>query len=378
MRRLLFLILLPGVITSCGSNQRSENLFGGDVMYDIVKVDSFDIPRENAVRILDFNESKRNYLGYDVINEEFVVLDYQGKELNSIKLQGEGPDEYNSLLTAASFSQDEEGYFLQSAGELIKYDTDWHVIERIKFSPKISVFLYSGPRFKVPYFMGENGTDFSFFASFFSGFSFHQFEKNEVLQEQKLLEYYSTSAKDLKSDLSLDMEYFNDSELEAQYFRPIQIFHLDQEEGLLYLTFKNSSILGIYDIFNGFELVSKISLDHESFLASNQARNVGVYKLDKHTIVLVYFMGKSEGEIQNLMDSNPDYLAHKDPACYSIMVVSLEGQERFEIAFPEEAEPHSEILSFRDGKLLMRIRESVEVEQDYSRYAIYELRRQED
>ncbi|GAB2619255.1 hypothetical protein GCM10026987_16130 [Belliella aquatica] len=338
-----------------------------------MKIDSFKVSRENKIRILDFQESRESFLGYDAIREEFLLLNKEGEVLEHVKRVGEGPNEYKTNLIAASFDRDNLGYYLLSSQEFIHYDYSWRIIDRTIFSSYYTVNLYSGPRTKVPYFTKEGDSGIRFFSSFFSNVGVHRFDLKDNLDEQKLIEYYDTNSEEIKWAMNLDLDFFSPSELDQQYFSPIQIYHLDQKENLLYLTFRNSNLLGIYDLNDDFKLLKKVNLEHSSFLKTNQARNVSLNKLGNGQLMLLYFSGKSEGDIQIETEKNPNYLAYQDPSCYRFMIIDSNSEEMIEIPFPKGVEPHSEILNFGKDSILLRDQESPNVEQDFSNYSIFKL-----
>ncbi|SIS81286.1 hypothetical protein [Belliella pelovolcani] len=371
-RSLIFtLLLIASTVFSC-SKKVSDDSYS-EKGFSLVKVDSFKVNHENRIRILDFEEDKGVFLGYDVIREEFLLLDKAGEISENIKRVGEGPDEYKSNIIAASFDRDKSGYYLLSSQEFIHYNESWSVIDRTIFSSYYTVNLYTGPRTNVPYFTKEGDSGIQFFCSFFPNIGVHRFDPKENLREKKLIEYYDTNSNEINWALNLDLDFFGQAELEQQYLSPIQFFHLDQNENLLYLTFRNSNLLGIYDLNDDFKLLRKIELNHASFLKTNQARNVSLSKLGNGHLLLLYYTGKSEGDIQIETEKNPSYLAYQDPSSYQLMIIDIEGEKTTEIPFPKDMEPHSEILTIGKASILFRNQESVEVEQDFSKYSVFEL-----
>ncbi|EIM75794.1 hypothetical protein A3SI_12094 [Nitritalea halalkaliphila LW7] len=104
---------------------------------DLVKVDSFVVRRDTRFRILDHHAFSGNYLGYDPITRSFLVIDKEGQIVQEVKRIGEGPNEYNSNLSAAAFNEVGGGVLLQSSNALIWYDENWDVKKLWKYAPNL-------------------------------------------------------------------------------------------------------------------------------------------------------------------------------------------------------------------------------------------------
>src|SRR5690554_1570373 len=104
---------------SCNSRDQSEAKNKEKIDYHLEKVDSVHIDRANQVTMLDFHSGSNRFLAYDQITEEFLVLDKRGEVLDAVYRKGEGPNEYNSSLLAASFNQEGEGFYTLSSTDFL-------------------------------------------------------------------------------------------------------------------------------------------------------------------------------------------------------------------------------------------------------------------
>lgn len=77
----------------------------------IEKIDSIRVDWGTKFTILDFDQNKRRFLAVDQVTKEFLIIDSTGKVLESIQRFGDGPNEYNSSLIAASFLKKREGIY---------------------------------------------------------------------------------------------------------------------------------------------------------------------------------------------------------------------------------------------------------------------------
>ncbi|MCH7398888.1 hypothetical protein MM236_12860 [Belliella sp. DSM 107340] len=372
-KQLYVFAFLLGVffISSCSNSERSE---GTTISYELMQVDSFRVDRENRIRILDFNSNRSEYLAFDLVTHEFVQLDQRGKVLNAVMKQGEGPDEYNTSILAASFNHEDDGYFLQSSNEFIWYSDDWKVKERLHIPANSTIHTYGGPKLSVPYFRIKDSSSPYFLTSFFSGIQVHAFETKDDLSEEMMIEYYNPSKDSLEWALPFDKQYFSSSELSEKKISPKQIYVLNREANLMYLTFENSKTIGVYDLSKDFELKQTLPYEHQNFIPTNKSRNIALFDLGSDKLALLYYSGLSEGDIQLKKDADSDYLFYQDPALFRFIIIEKDGSGSHEIMFPSSGEPHSEFVQLPDNRILIRKKDNPNIEQEYSDYLVFDLK----
>ncbi|WP_373523735.1 hypothetical protein [Aquiflexum sp.] len=361
---------------SCGRENTTESEIKSKLAYFLEKIDSIRIDRENKVMLLDFNPTIKRFLAFDQITEEFLILDDRGQILESIYRVGEGPNEYNSSILAASFNDKEGGYFMLSSNEFLWYTENWKVEKRIRFASHVQIRFYSGPKLKVPYYRLSSSSEPYFFTGFFSGInSFVGGDMKEFTSEY-LIEQFKPQNEGLEWKLSNDTELIPDFELDKdnKEMKPVQIYSLDSEAKIMYLTFERSKEIGVYDLANDFELKGKMSFDHEIFNLSNKSKNTGLFNFGDDTFGVLYFMGLSEAGTEARKSNNSDYFPFSDPSLYRLIVVHNGNQQENEIEFPLKCEPHSEIIQVSENRILLRDKYMGSDEPDYSTYSIYELK----
>lgn len=359
---------------SCGGNSDSVS----EIMrtsYYLEKVDSIHIDRENTVTLLDFNPASNKFLAYDQITQEFLVLDERGRILEVVYRIGEGPNEYNSNLLAASFNHEEEGYYLLSSREFLWFNENWEVDKRFRFTPQVYIRFYTGPRFEVPYYTLPGDEDPYLFTNFFTRTNTGVIGEEDDTSKY-LIELYNPQKDSLEWMLPNDPQLLPEFELDKdnRQTRPVPLFVLDNEAKLMYLTYERSGEIGVFDLANGFELKEKIAFDQESFIRSNNSRNIALFPYAPAMFGVLYFMGLSEAATQTRINNNPDYYAFFDPSLYRLIMVRDGLQQANEIEFPAGCEPHSEIMQLPNNRILLRDKHMGDDEPEYSTYSIFELK----
>lgn len=361
----IVIVLLCPILLSCGGKGNDGSASG----YYLEKVDSIHIDRENQVTLLDFHPGSNRFLAYDQITEEFLVLDKSGGVLEAVYRKGEGPNEYNSNLLAASFNQEGEGYYTLSSTEFLWFDENWEVTRRLRLVPDVHVVFYSGPRFKVPYYTLPEVESPYFFANFFT-------DTNTGMPEEAphpyLIQFYAPQKDSLEWGLANQPELLPEFELdeESRLTKPVPLFELDNKVKRMYLTYQRSGQIGVYDLAKNFELIEKINYKHESFVQSNQSRNLRLFNFSNNTLGVLYYLGLSEAATLARKNQDPDYYPFADPSLFRIVLVRDGVQEDEEIEFPEGSEPHAEIVQLPGNRVLLRDKYMGDDEPEYSNYSV--------
>lgn len=359
---------------SCGRG-KTESEMKNETVYYLIKVDSVRIDRENKVKILDFEPVRQRFLAFDPITQEFLLLDQRGQVLEATHRVGEGPNEYNSSLIAASFNQGQGGYYTLSSRDFLWFNEKWEVQNRIRFGSYFQLFFYTGPRFKVPYYRLSSVSEPYFYTSFFSGVNSGA-RNIDGIASNTLIEQYNPQKDSLEWVMSNDPQLLPDFELdkENEQTHPVQVYALDREAKVMYLTFERSHQIGIYDLANDFELKQKISFDQESFSQSNKSKNIALFNFSPETIGVLYFIGLSEAASQARKATDSDYFPSFDPSLHRLIMIQDDLQQKEEIEFPLDCEPGSEMIQLPGNRILLRDQYQGDDEPEYSTYSIFELK----
>lgn len=373
---ILFALSLLLVSWSCGRGKTGSEMEQGNLYY-LEKVGSIRVDRENKVRILDFEPVKHQFLAFDPITQEFMLLNREGQVLEAINRVGEGPNEYNSSLIAASFNREQGGYYTLSSRDFLWFNEKWEVQKRIRFASYFQIFLYTGPRSRVPYYRLPGVSEPYFYTSFFSGVSLDARSTDEGASKS-LIEQYNPQKDSLEWVMSNDLQSLPVFELdkENEQINPVQVYVLDTDAKTMYLTFERSQQIGIYDLANDFELKQRISFDPGSFSQSNKSKNIALFNFSPETIGVLYFMGLSEASTQARKGADPDYSPLFDASLYRLIMIQDGLQQETEIEFPPGCEPHSEMIQLPGNRIMMRDQYQGDDEPEYSTYSIFELKLQ--
>jgi hypothetical protein len=372
----IIMIFVLSLFFSCDENRKARLEVKEEAAYYLEKVDSIVIDRENTVRVLDFNPVNHRFLAFDQITQEFLVLNNKGHLLESVLLVGEGPNEYNSKLIAASFNKENGGYFALSSTEFLWFNEDWEVKKRIRFASHATIIFYNGPKLNVPYFRLLEGETPYFFTSFFSGINTFTGGETDEMLSNYLIELYDPQKESLDWVLPNDPQMLPDFELETKsgQNRPVQVLVLDRESKLLYLTFETSDEIGIYDMANNFKLVKKLHFQHRNFALSQKSKNIALYNFSSDLIGVLYFEGLSDAAAEVRKANDPDYFPFFDPSLYRLILVHDGLQQEQEIEFPLWCEPRSELVFLPGRRILLRDRYKGDDEPEYSTYSVFELK----
>jgi len=262
---------------------------------------------------------------------------------------------------------------LLSSIEFLDYNQKWEVKNRIRFASHVQLRFYSGPKLAIPYYRLSKTPEPYFFTSFFSGINTFVGSNTKEINPDYLIEQYSSTKKSLEWKLHFETELLPEFESneESGKTKPTQVFSLDREANLLYLTFERSKEIGIYDIAKDFKLQKKIKFDHESFLHSNKSKNTGLFNFGDERFVVLYYKGLSEAATEARKINNSDFSFH-DPSLYRLIL--LEAGFQKEIKFPLNCEPHLEFIKLPGNRIMLRDKNKGDKEPEYSKYSIFEFK----
>lgn len=354
---------------SCHGNDKDIS----ELQVEMVKVDSLVVDRDTRFRILDHEAVNGNYLAYDPITKSFLVIDRQGKIIQEVKRIGEGPNEYNSNPSTAAFNQVGGGVFLQSPNELIWYDENWDIKKRWKYASNFGVTLYSGPRFKTPYYNQKEKDDPLVFTSFLPSIKIPFAEILSISGNGGIIEVFESSKDTLVWKLPIDFGLFSPHSPTDKEFDLAQVYYLDSENEVLLLTFDNSLVIGVYDMNADFEFGRKFTLVKDDLIDKGKGKTVKLFPVFDRDILLLRYSAIGELELARKKEENSGYSPVQDTNLYRLYYLSSDKGMLKEMPFPEGAEPNAELVSLGSGKFLMRDKELNDTEMNHSSYSIYEI-----
>lgn len=353
--------------------------------YTVRKVDDLCIQSLAQVGIRDYDPVKDEYLGF--VNKgsegiELAIFDAEGEIIISKLRRGDGPNHYSASALTMGFAPD-GGIYVQTSIEFLKYDREFNLIEKIRFEPKFTSMVYSGPREKfIPL---SKGKEISFLTGV-SGISGMPMGP-EVPSKIQLIEYYNPKLKSVQSLAPLSergvFQGFGDEKSPA---RINSIYELNEDENLLYLTTSIDNEITVYNPINWF-VVKRIKVEHEEFQPLDDiplrksnfptaedrggsmlfSMNKKLIKFDSDLLGLIYVQGESEASFELRKNTNKIYRLG-DPEMHRLILfkdgIQLPGEHIISSGLIEMPLPNNRILvKVSDG----------EEELDYVPYEIWEI-----
>ncbi|MFC5624821.1 hypothetical protein [Algoriphagus winogradskyi] len=349
--------------------------------YTFKKVKEIRVESLAEVGIRDYDPKRDIYLGFiDKRSEgvELAVFDGNGKILNSQKRDGEGPEDYLSSALAMGFSPD-GNVFVQTSLELVKYDTQFIRLSKVRFEPKTTIVVYSGPRSKfVPL---TRGNDVSFIVN---GTNLNNRGFNDVPKKMDMIEYYNAGSQTIQSVIPLSSrKVFEGIEDEVFPVSINPIFIIDSKNSNLYFTTSIDNEITVYNPIN-WNVIQRIPVKHEFFKAlediplkeanlglSNKSplfsRNQKILKFDSELLGLIYVKEISEAA-NELRKSEGKTFWMNDPEFQRVILFKNGVQLPGELTIPSGLIE----MTLPNNRVLVKVVNQKE-ELDYYPYEIWEL-----
>ena len=350
--------------------------------YTFKKVKEIRVNSLAEVALRDYDPKRDVFVGFiDKRSEgiELAVFDANGNILASQKRQGEGPDDYRSSALTMGFSPD-GNIWVQTSIELLKYDLEFNLINRVKFEPKTTTVIYTGPRSKfVPLNKGSQVS----FITYASNMAINM-GPEWIPSKTKMVEYYDATSKSIQSEVLLSSrKVYQGIENEEFPAVAIPIFTLDHRNGDLYFTTSIDNEITVYNPINWI-VIQRIPVKHEFFKALDDiplreanlgpmdkqplfSRNQEILKFDSDLLGLIYVKQISESA-NELRKSNGEIFWMRDPEFQRVILfkngVQLPGELTIPSGLIQMTLPNNRVLV----KVVNR-----EEELDYYPFEIWEL-----
>ncbi|WP_291789233.1 hypothetical protein [Cecembia sp.] len=378
----LFICLASLVIISCGGENSTSNEALNS--YKLIKVDAFEIENFTKVHLTDFSPEERIFLGFSEVQNEVLEVSPEGEILKRVNRTGDGPNNYGTWNPLGlSFGPEGKRVF-QFPFRLITYNADYEIVDDFRIPSPLPIRAIT-PIGKTTYSTENGNTRYLVGPSTF--LSAHHLifteEGRDTLQNFTLLKTESGQTKTI-------LPYEEDS----YYKKTDQIYYnlmgksYFVDGGELYLVHNLDDAIHVYDISDDFKLLRKIPIHHSQFekasplpigiapddprvknLANLPGRNRQLLNLGDNTWILTYYKGVSQAvfEARNSEEKPFSILDQEDKL--SLVIFENEKQLNGELALPEG----SILFALPDKKILVKEKANEEVEEEVTRYSIYQL-----
>jgi hypothetical protein len=358
----------------------------GYAQYAFKKEKEFRIESLYPVELVDYHPGEGLYLGYvEMISKgvEVVLVDEEGEVVIQKRLAGEGPEQYTASLNCLAFSNEGE-VLLQTPFEVLRYDRDLKLKERIRFQASLQMYLSGNLRQFAYFFKDTSPSVFSFF-TIPTGAS--RYLGPGDFRASNLLEIYDLGEKKSYEILPVaDRPLYRnfDKSVGVLYF---PVYTVDRDQSRLYVTASLDNEITVVDL-NTNETLSRIPINHGEFggLKSSvisleslpsykhitlAGKNHRMYKLDNGLIALEYIREIPFGTYEKRIADDPRYHHFQDPNYHRLILFDEKKQISSDLLVPANGKIKT---SLPGNRFLVKI-ENPEVEEDFIRYGIFGLSR---
>ncbi|SIS89441.1 hypothetical protein [Belliella pelovolcani] len=371
------------LFAACGKSEESKH-FSNASGYELVKVDSFQVENLTRVRITDFSESENIYLGYSEAENDVLEISPEGNIIKRVNLSGDGPGKLRNYgPMGLSFGPDQKRV-LQMPFVLATYNQAYEQLENMSIRSPLPVrsIIPSG---KTAYFMEENHPRYLVGPTTF--LSAHLLIYNEVgrdtLQNFSIL-YPETG--ELKSIIPYEADSYYKKTPHIYTNLMAKSFFISANK--LYVLQGLSESIQVYDLLD-FSLIKNIPLTHSDFikydpvplgtvmddprikqLSSMAGRNQKLLEISEDYWLVSYFQGVTESEYELKNSEEQPFRLGDAYDKLKLLIFKNGRQVNGELAAPKGIM----LFSLGNNKVLVEEKPSEDIEEEVTRYSIYELR----
>ncbi|TFV94604.1 hypothetical protein E4S40_11355 [Algoriphagus kandeliae] len=372
------------LITSCSQKEASEKSTE-DNPYFLTKIDSFEVENLTRVFIRDYSPEEGIYLGYSMVEDEILEISEEGEILKRVKKKGEGPGLYgNWNPIGISFGPNQERV-VELPFRIVTYNSNYEVLQEQRIQSPLPIRTF-GPMGRTEYF--QNGDSTMYLVGPSNYLSAHYLIMNEEGRDT-LKNFFQINIQtgEMKSVVPYREEspYKNTEGIYQELMtKSFLVDHITDE---LWLVHALSKEIEIYDL-PLFNLSKTIPLNHEEFMSYSPVpigtqgndegitplrflagRNKQLIQLEPNLFLINYYKGISEAAYQTRIAEDATYTPTIDPKENSIIII-LDGKQ----VGPElPSVPGSILFGLGDGKFLVQEPENPEIEEEKTRFSVYQL-----
>ncbi|MCS5490271.1 hypothetical protein [Algoriphagus limi] len=379
--------LLLGIIAFVASCSQKESIQESDneKPFRLTKIDSFEVQNLTRVFIRDYSPEERIYLGYSMVEDEILEISEEGEVLNRIKKKGEGPDLYgNWNPIGISFGPNQERV-VELPFRIVTYDANYEVLQDQRIQSPLPIRTF-GPMGRTEYFQAEDTT--YYLVGPCNYLSAHYLIMNEEGRDT-LKNFFQINI--LSGEMKSVVPYREESPYKSTegIYQELMTksFLVDHKTDELWLVHALSKDIEVYDLPQ-FNLSKTIPLIHEEFMSYSPVpigtqgndeqitplrflagRNKQLIQLEPNLFLINYYKGISEAAYQTRIAEDATYTPTIDPKENSIIII-LDGKQ---VGAELPSVPGSILFGLGDGKFLVQEPENPEVEEEKTKFSVYQL-----
>ncbi|WP_339757677.1 hypothetical protein [Algoriphagus aquimarinus] len=380
----LYLILLA-IASSC-STKNGDLATQKEEIYELVKVDSFQVDNFTRISILDYSSEEKLYLGYSLNEDDILEISENGEIINRVHRKGDGPNFYGTWNPIGLGFGPNGQRIVELPFQVISYNKDYEIEQSHRIMSPLPIRANT-PLGRPPYYQ-KNDTTFLLVGPsnyLTATYLIHNLEGKDTLQNfyqlnmltgrtETVVPYEANSIYNSTENIYPELmgkSFFID--LDSNELALVQ--NLDTEI-LIYNLPDLSLKRSIPIIHSEFQSYSPVPIgtpfSDENVLVLNRlaARNQKLLKLDGNTYVLRYFTGISQSEYDSRNTEEKPYIGQFDESEQRIVIFKNDKQISTELAGIKG----SLILALPKNRILVQESENPDFEEEFTRFSIYQLK----
>jgi hypothetical protein len=363
--------------------ENNANPGSGSTGYHLVKIDSFSIENFTRVQITDYSPEEGIFLGFSEAQNDFLEIDRQGQILKRVNRAGDGPNHFGSRQPVAWGFGPNQSRIAEMAFSLIAYNPNYEITSRSRIISPLPI-VTNVPLGRPLHFTRNDSVFYLVGPTNF--LSAHYLIRNE--QGRDTLQQFS--ALHLASGTQASILPYPESSAYRQtdlLYHQLMAKSFFLDNGKLVVVHNIDKALHVYDLASRTKL-RDIPFEHAAFrsypplpleanpespdyvaLTQMSARNMKLIDAGAGFWLMQYFQGMSEAEYTIAREADEDFSW-------------LKKWDKMKIVLFKEGKPIKKELDAPSGNLLFGLGEgsflvqdppNPDVEEEVTRYSIYQI-----
>lgn len=353
--------------------------------YELVKVDSFQVNNFTRVVIRDYSPEERLYLGYASNEDDILEISENGKIISRVHKKGDGPGSYGDRNPVGLTFGPNMTRIVELPFRVLIYDQKYNVQHDFNVMSPLPIRT-SMPLGKTPWYQLEDTTFLLVGPGNYLSSSLliqNQLGK-DTLQNFTQINVSTGAAKSVIPYSPSSVYKQSDGVFSGVMGKS---FFVDNEANELVVVQNIDSQIQQYNL-QDLSVKNSIPIKHSEFLSyapvpietafgderaktleKLAGRNHKLINLGNKTYILVYFMGVTQAEFDNRTTEESTYYPLNDASEQRILIIKDGKQLPVELPGING----TMVTGLPNRKVLVQEPENKEVEEEFTRFSIYQL-----
>ena len=382
----LFFSILLAISAGCTSN-KEDAANSGEEIYELVKVDSFQVDNLTRINLLDYSSEEKIFLGYSTNEDDILEISETGEILKRAHRKGQGPNLYGNWNPIGLGFGPNGQRIVELPFAVFSYDKNYEVVQQFRIMSPLPIRTNT-PFGKPPYYQSKDTTFLLVGPSnyFTATYLIHNQEGKDTLQNFYQLNMQTGSVKSVVP--YNENSIYNSTE---KIFPELMAksFFVDHESNELAVVQNLDPEILIYDL-PGLTLNRSLPISYSEFItypplpigtsfsdersiALNRlsARNQRIFNFGDQTYLLQYFTGITQAEYDSRNTQEAPYNGQSDEKEQRLLIFK-DGKQ-----ISQELSGINGSLKFTlpNKKILVQEPENPDLEEEFTRFSIYQLQK---